>query len=100
LQVAPNGSCWRGAADRAEWLFPWEQCAENLYASLSLFSRCGPPHDMSSDFFSLIDLGSLAVGILAIAVLIFCVSLCVDETPGLSGFLKRAERTTKDKLED
>ncbi len=51
---------------------------------------------MSSYFFTIVDLGSLVIGVIAIAVLIFCVSLCVEETPGLSGFLKRAEKTSED----
>ncbi|RUO98430.1 hypothetical protein [Hyphomicrobium sp.] len=55
---------------------------------------------MTTNFFAAVDLGSLVIGVAVIAILIFCLSLCVEEPPGASGFLKRSPKPTGDDQAD
>ncbi|WP_409561871.1 hypothetical protein [Hyphomicrobium sp. MC8b] len=43
---------------------------------------------MTADFFSLVDLGALMLGLVVVGAIIFAVSTSSDDPSGLSGFLR------------
>jgi hypothetical protein len=46
---------------------------------------------MTVDLFSLAGLGGILIGLVAVAALIFCVSLSAEDPSGLSGFLRHKQ---------
>ncbi len=46
---------------------------------------------MTADLFSLGDLTAIMMGLVVVAALIFCVSMCVEDAPGISGLLPRQQ---------
>jgi hypothetical protein len=49
-------------------------------------------YGMDSNFFTLVGLGDLVIGVIAMVLLVLCISLSAEDTSGLTGFLKKAEK--------
>jgi hypothetical protein len=101
--AAPISSCagrvvLRAVADRAKTafgMFPGEQCGGGCREILARLAMADLKV-MTTNFFAAVDPGSLIIGVAVIAILIFCLSLCVEEPPGVSGFLKPSPQPADD----
>jgi len=51
---------------------------------------------MTADLFSLAGLGGTLIGLVAVAVLILCVSLSAEDPSGFSGFLRHRQGKAND----